>query len=292
MSLKIIVSPTPLKSSSKSINLQNHNKETLMKKTLLIALLTVFSAICFGQDGGPLKFLGIPIDGTETQFVSKLKAKGFTDSSTYESYKGQFNGKNVDVYIHTNHNLVDRVYVAFPYTNEDGIRTEFDRLLRQFKDNGKYMDLVMNEEIPKDDDISYEISVHNKRYQASFSYFDSDRDPVAFMNDLLDGFSEFFTDEQLAKLKEYIAKAVELPADQQDALPAEMMEEMQKMGLGQDENGEADPEKAFKFLATFMDGMRSLADGEVWFMIHEHYGRYQIGLYYDNLHNQAHGEDL
>ena len=53
-----------------------------------------------------------------------------------------------------------------------------------------------------------------------------------------------------------------------------------------------DEKKAVLLLAAFMDGLRSLADGDVWFMIHERYGRYQIGLYYDNLHNQAHGEDL
>lgn len=263
-----------------------------MRKTLLIALLTLFSVVCFGQDGGTLKFLGIPIDGTEAQFAAKLKAKGFTYNSVYESYKGQFNGKSVDVYIHTNHNLVDRVYVAFPYTTEEGIRVEFNRLLAQFKDNGKYMDLSMNEEIPADDDISYEISVKNKRYQASFSYYDSDRDPIAFMEALLDKFSEFYTPDQLDKLKEYCKKAMEASENERETIQAEMMAEMQKMSLGQDENDEPDPEKALKFLATIMDGMRSLADGDVWFMIHERYGRYQIGLYYDNLHNQAHGEDL
>ena len=263
-----------------------------MRKTILIALFSLFSAVCFAQDGGPIKFLGIPIDGTEAQFAAKLKAKGFTYSTLTEGYKGQFNGKPVDVYIHTNHNLVDRVYVAFPYTSEEGIRTEFNRLLGQFKNTGKYADLSMNEEIPEDDDISYEISVKNKRYQASFCYYDADRDRVAFMNALMDKFSDFFTAEQLAKLKEYAIKAMDAPQDQQEALQAEMMAEMQKMGLGQDENVEPDPEKVYKFLATLMDGMSSLADGSVWFMIHENYGRYQIGLYYDNLHNQAHGEDL
>ena len=118
-----------------------------MKRSLLITLLFLFSAVCFGQNSGPLKFLGIPIDGTEAQFASKLKAKGFTYSAVSEGYKGQFNGKNVDVFIHTNHNLVDRVYVAFPYTNEESIKTEFNRLLRQFEENDKYMDLVMNDEI-------------------------------------------------------------------------------------------------------------------------------------------------
>lgn len=263
-----------------------------MKRILLITLLSLFSIVAFCQNGGAIKFLGIPIDGTEAQFAAKLKNKGFTYNSLSESYKGQFNGKNVDVYIHTNHNQVDRVYVSFPSTTEEGIRVEFNRLLAQFKNTGKYMDLSMNEEIPESEDISYEITVKSKRYQASFCYYDTDRDPIVFMDALMDKFSDFFTEEQLSKLKEYVRKAVDTPDDQKDALQAEMMAEMQKMGLGQDENAEPDPEKAMMFLVTFMDGMKSLADGDVWFMIHERYGRYNIGLYYDNLHNQAHGEDL
>ena len=46
-----------------------------MKKALFIALLTLFSIVCLGQNGGTLKFLGIPIDGTEAQFAAKLKSK-------------------------------------------------------------------------------------------------------------------------------------------------------------------------------------------------------------------------
>ena len=263
-----------------------------MKKALWITLFTLLSFICFGQDGGPLKFLGIPIDGTETQFATKLKAKGFIYNTRTEGYKGQFNGKPVDVYIHTNHNIVDRIYVAFSYTTEESIKNEYNRLLRQFKNTGKYLDLSMNEEIPEEDDISYEITVKNKRYQASFNYFDPDRDPVVFMNALMDKFSDFFSEEQLAKLKEYAIKAIDVSEDQREALQAGMIEEMQKMGLVQDENAEPDPEKTLEFLVTLIDGARSLADGDVWFMIHERYGQYQIGLYYDNLHNQAHGEDL
>ena len=263
-----------------------------MKRFILLLFLGFVSLTAFSQNEGALKFLGIPIDGTESQFAAKLKGKGFSYNSVYESYKGQFNGKPVDVYIHTNHNLVDRVYVAFPYTTEEGIKVEFNRLLGQFQENDKYMDLAMNSEIPADDDISYEISVKNKRYQASFNYFDPDRDPVAFMDGMLDKLSDFFTEEQQAMLKEYTKKLADTPKEEHEALQEQMMAEMQEMGLGQNEDAEPDPEKALRFLASFMDGMRSLADGEVWFMIHERYGRYQIGLYYDNLHNQAHGEDL
>lgn len=263
-----------------------------MKKTIHITILAFFSIVCMGQNEGALKFLGIPIDGTEAQFAAKLKGKGFTYNSAYESYKGQFNGKSVDVYIHTNHNLVDRVYVAFPYTSEEGIRGEFNKLLSQFKDNGKYMDLSMNTEIPSGEDISYEISVNKKRYQASYSYFDPDRDPLELMNSLIDKFDEFFTPEQIAELKATIKTTMEAPEAEREEIQAKMMAELQQMGLNQSGDENADQEKAFRFLLTFMDGMKSLADGDVWFMIHESYGRYNIGLYYDNLHNQAHGEDL
>ncbi|MBR6346143.1 MAG: hypothetical protein IKR69_02010 [Bacteroidales bacterium] len=263
-----------------------------MKKALLIALLTLFSIFCSGQDGGPLKFLGIPIDGPEAQFVAKLKAKGFTYNSVYNCYHGQFNGESVNISLHTNHNMLDRVYVAFPYTTEDNIRVEFNRLLAQFKDSSKYMDFSRNEEIPENDDISYEITVNNKRYQASFSYIDMDSDPVAFLNRFLDLFKDLFTEEQLTRLKEYIKKASDATQEQREVIQNEMMEEMQKIMQEQQENAEPNPEKALRFVATFFDGLRSMADGEVWFMIHERYGRYNIGLYYDNLHNQAHGEDL
>ncbi len=263
-----------------------------MKKIILITLLSLFSVMCYGQNSGALKFLGIPIDGTEAQFAAKLKSKGFTYSSVSESFKGQFNGKPVDVYIHTNHNLVDRVYVAFPTTSEEGIKVEFNRLLSQFNNNSKYLDLAMNEKIPDEDDISYEITVNNKRYQASFTYYDPDRDQYAFIEAFIDCFSGFFTPEQLGKMKEYAKKALDVPENQKEDVIAELTAEMQKMGLEQDENTEPNPEKALMIMATYLDGLHSLADGEVWFMIHEHYGRYQIGLYYDNLHNQAHGEDL
>lgn len=260
----------------------------LMKKTLLIIILALFSLVALGQNGGPLKFLGIPIDGPSAQFETKLKAKGFRYNSITEGYKGQFNGRSVDVFVHTNHDIVDRVYVAFPLTSEEDIRNEFNRLLKQFNDTGKYLDLSFNEEIPDEEDISYEMTVNNKRYQASFTYFDSDRNPATFIDTMIDLLSDYFTEEDRAELKSDIKRLVELPKEEQEAVQAEMMAKIQQMGT----DTEADPEKALRFVFSFFEGLKSMADGDVWFMIHESYGRYQISLYYDNLHNQAHGEDL
>ena len=263
-----------------------------MRKTLLIALFTLFSIFCSGQESGPLRFLGIPIDGMKDEFVTKLKSKGFVYSAIVNGYKGEFNGKNVNVFVHTNHNLVDRVFVEFPYTDEIHIRTDYNLLLIQLRNTGKYMDFVMNEPIPKDDDILYEISVNNKSYEACFSYFDSGRDKLAFTVALIDKLSVFFTVDQRDKLREYAIKSQDASEGEYEALFAELVEEMQKTGFGKEDASEFSQEQGLLFIASYMDAMRSLADGEVWFTILESAGRYQIGLYYDNLHNKAHGEDL
>lgn len=244
-------------------------------------------------NSGALKFLGIPIDGPETQFAYKLRNKGFEYNPVKECYKGQFNGQDVDIYLHSNHGIMDRVYVAFPYKSEGNIKVEFNSLIDQFDKSGKYLPSGTNEVISNEEDISYEISVNSKRYQASFHYYDPDKDPKLFAESFLDNFSEFLTEEQLAKAKELTIKAINAPDIDVDALQSELMKEMQESGLApKAEKTEPDPEQMIRLLNAFLNGMSSAADGEVWFMIHEHFGRFQIGLYYDNLHNRPHGEDL
>jgi len=261
-----------------------------MRKFLFIVMFMLLSAVCFGQEGGVIKFLGIPIDGPEAEFADQLKSKGFTYDDVYKSYRGQFNGKTVDVTFHTNNDIVDRVYVAFPYTKKEEIKGEYNKLLRQFRNDSKYVDYSLNEEIPDKENIPYEMSANNKRYKASFSYYDADRDPAEMMNALLDKFTDFYTPEQLETLKGYVAEAAKAPADQKSAVKDKMFAAMRMMAFGGTPGAEPDADKAMKFLATFMEGLKSLEDGTVWFMIQENHGRYYIGLYYDNIHNQVQGD--
>ena len=261
-----------------------------MKKILCILLFTFSVLLSYGQNTsqGVLKFMDIPIDGTESQFASQLQKKGFRYNYSSESYKGQFNGQMVDVYIHTNHELVDRVYVAFPFTEEAEIKNEYNRLLAQFASNSKYMDFVGNEEIPSDESVSYEITVNSKRYQASFSYLDPDRDPVSMTNDLLDTFVGFIPQEAIDKLKKTAKESEGLSLEEKQAATEKAMTELGVLNV----STEADPERSLHFFARLMQGMSSIADGDVWFMIHKNGSRYNLGLYYDNLHNRPHGEDL
>ena len=103
---------------------------------------------------------------------------------------------------------------------------------------------------------------------------------------MIDKFDGILSSEEITNWKEALTASLNLSEEEQKLQSERMIAELQGAIGNIDEN------KAFLFLATLIDGMKSLADGEVWFMIHENYGRYNISLYYDNLHNQANGEDL
>ena len=256
-----------------------------MKKTLLIILLFCIATICFAQSD-PIKFLGIPVDGPRAQFESSLKAKGFKYDSIYEEFKGQFNGKSVEVVVHTNHDIVDRVVVLFPKTSEQNIRSEYNLLLKQFNETGKYIGFL-NEEIPASEKIPYEMTANNKDYQCTFSYFDPNRDPAELSDALADKvLSEVLTEEELANYKEESKNMLNMPDEQKTAVFQKILSEITS-GLNDDS---IDPEKAYSFIIAFVNAVNELADGRVWFRIDE--SCRQIILYYDNLHNQAHGEDL
>ena len=256
-----------------------------MRRLLCIAFLALSFFYAAGQNSGALKFLGIPIDGPKAQFVAALKAKGFYYNSVSESYKGQFNGYSVDVYVHTNHDLVDRIFVAFPDKSEGDIKIEFNRLLDQFKKSEKYVDFSFNEPISEDEDISYEMTVHDKRYQAVFQYYDLNRGYKSITESAVARLAGIVPDDILVKLSDLVNGEEGRTEEEQSTLSTQVAVELQRI-YGQDEM------KAYEIIMTFLDGMKSAADGDVWFMIFERGARYHIGLYYDNLHNMAHGEDL
>ncbi len=122
------------------------------------------------------KFLGIPVDGTKKEMIRKLQAKGFVKEKGYDLLKGEFNGRNVYVSIGTNRNKVCRICVTdVNTTDETNIRIQFNNLFYQFKENSKYFSINDSDPIiPEDEDISYNISINNKRYQAGFCQLNQD----------------------------------------------------------------------------------------------------------------------
>ena len=137
-------------------------------KRLLLMLLLVASTNVFAQKE-VTKFLGIPVDGYKSEMVQKLKAKGYKYNSTADCLEGEFNGKEVQIAIVTNNNKVYRIAVFDKnYTSETDIKINFNKLCQQFERNERYFSIKEDQTIPEREDISYEMLVNNKRYEAVF----------------------------------------------------------------------------------------------------------------------------
>lgn len=142
-----------------------------MKRLILLFTLVVF-ALCANAQS-VTKFLGIPVDGFEYTFKSKLREKGFKDSWVLEgALEGEFNGRQVFVEVQTVKDKVWRVIVSDVVTlSEEGIKNRFNNLLYQFKRNKKYHMVGDDPAIPEEEKISTEMLVSKKRYEATFLQF-------------------------------------------------------------------------------------------------------------------------
>ena len=140
-----------------------------MKKISSVLLLFLLSISIYAQQN-VTKFLGIPVDGSKAAMIQKLKEKGFTYNTTTDFLEGVFNGEEVYIRIQTNKNKVWRIAVG----NKTGRRDEgqikimYNKLFQQFEDNSNYTISKTSHKLSDSEDISYEISVNNKQYAATF----------------------------------------------------------------------------------------------------------------------------
>ena len=123
-----------------------------MKKGLSLAFLLMLSVAIYAQKQ-ITKFMGIPVDGSKTAMIQKLKNKGFVYNAEWDWLEGEFNGEKVGVKPVMNNNKVYRIGVLDKQErNETQIRIRFNRLLHQFKNNKKYVQLA-GRELTEEDDI-------------------------------------------------------------------------------------------------------------------------------------------
>ena len=171
-----------------------------MKKLLSITMLLISSLFIYAQQD-VTKFLGIPVAGSISEMIQKLKAKGYTSSPLDKDVLvGEFNGADVNIHVVTNNNKVYRIMICdVNNIDERAIQIRFNRLCEQFVNNSKYSSLPLEEYmIPDDEDISYEITVHKKRYEAVF-YQKTDE---TFMAKQIEAAFPQYTKEQLANPSE------------------------------------------------------------------------------------------
>jgi hypothetical protein len=112
-----------------------------------------------------------------------------------------------------------------------------------------------NYTISDNEDISYELSVNNKRYEAVFYQLPSkELDSTALKKELYDFLLKKYTQEQISNPTEEIQENITLEG-----------------------------------ISYMLD---KYSKKVVWFMISELYGNYYITMFYDNEYNRANGEDL
>ena len=146
-----------------------------MKKILSVAFLLMLSVALHAQKE-VTKFLGIPVDGSKSSMIQKLKNKGFVYYPSADYLEGEFNGQQVDVFIATNNNKVYRIMVCDKNTYDEGqIKIRYNTLCRQFANNQKYVP-ISAEELSDREDISYEMTVNKKEYQAGYAQLPADDD--------------------------------------------------------------------------------------------------------------------
>lgn len=138
-----------------------------MKKLFSLVMLCI--ALTINAQTKVTEFLGIPVDGTKAEMIEKIKDKGFVLNKQYDWLEGEFNGKEVLVGVNTISNKVWRIGIIDKYSlDEINIKIRFNELCYQFMNNDKYISCEMNSLIDKNENISYNIIVNKKRYEAMF----------------------------------------------------------------------------------------------------------------------------
>ena len=225
-----------------------------MKKLITTSLVLFIVTAVFAQEPAIFSFMGVPVDGSRSEVIVALKDKGFVYDAKNDMLSGKFNGQQSMILINENHGKVYRIIAATenPTYTEAEIRIAYNNLISQFRDNPKYDENEPNELISETEDISYEMIVHNKLYDAIFVF-----NPTYN-----------WTPEDWDKARENIKSEIEA---KEYSSPEEKLQD---------------------YLSTVQNYSKSFPQGIVWFRIFEESGKYGIGIFYENWDNKPNGEDL
>ena len=227
---------------------------------MILLLVSVFA----NAQKDVTKFLGIPVDGNKSEMKKKLIAKGFSYNAQGDFLEGEFNGRDVQLFIATNNNKVWRIMVCDANScDETDIKIRFNKLCDQFSRNKKYIAAHMGEgdyTISESEDISYEMIIRNKRYEAAYFQVPDTNliDSLSYLQKIKEVLLQNFTEEQLKNPSK------------------ELIEKIEQLEIKE-------------YIDITFDLIKNKS---VWFLINEKYGRYFISIFYDNEYNHSDGEDL
>lgn len=223
-----------------------------MRKLFLLMMLCCTLIASAQETKDVVKFLNIPVDGSKSEMITKLKDKGFKYDKERDYLSGVFNDQKVKLSVVALNNKVHRIVVIDEAgTDEAQIKIRFNLLCDQFANNDKYIGDCETQKIPEDEDVSYEMAVRKKSYQAVFYQKPDEEQLKKDFGTLL--YSKY-TQAELESMNEDQQKEVE--------------------------------EMASKFY------IERVEKKSVWFKLTESYGEYFIVMYYDNEYNKSNGSDL
>lgn len=240
-----------------------------MRKFITLIAMIVLAAGLHAQKD-VTKFLGIPVDGTKSAMIQKLKAKGFTYHQKDDLLEGEFNGEKVNIAIVTQGNKVWRIAVADKSRRDEAqIRIRFNNLLSQFENNPKYIySLESNKMLEDDENINYGITVKKKQYEAVFFQCG---DSIFLANYIKERCAR-----EIKKMHDYYNQFTE---EEWENPTQEMSDTYSKLSQEYMEK-------------VSINIIVESHNKQVWFTINEFQGEYYISMYYDNLYNEANGDDL
>jgi len=136
----------------------------------------LFAVISFAQSEH-LTFKGVPIDGTLSQFVSSMKAKGFVvtaQQSGVAVLSGDFAGyKDCEIYVQTlqNKDLVSHIGVIFPemssWSTLEGNYSKLKNMLTQkYGEPVHCLEAFQRDDIDDDNSKFYELKMNRCYYQS------------------------------------------------------------------------------------------------------------------------------
>lgn len=134
-------------------------------------IYTFVSSGLIETDETALRFVGVPIGGTKERMIEALQSKGFNKDYLDDYLTGSFNGEAVKIYLTTNHGIVDRVRVVYPYNSEENdTRVKYNTLLSRFNRNAKYVCVNPRPEVPAGERIYWKLQENTKAYDAVYFF--------------------------------------------------------------------------------------------------------------------------
>lgn len=225
------------------------------KKSNLIVwflMLLIFPMASYAQKD-VTQFLDIPVDGYKPEMIEKLKSKGYTINQQSEDVlDGEFNGTKVNIVIGTNNNKVWRIAILDEYTTD-----ETNIKIR-------FNNLIQQ-------------FVNNNRYSTQ-----SD----SIISKFIIPEDERISYEMTVNKKRYEAVFY------QKALKYDSLINEAALFVAKDTLNDEEYDRVYALFEETMKVSMDELNKRVWFMIKEDYGEYRIVIFYENVYNEASGNEL